>query len=136
MTGDLAIDLAISLAGIALMVGVSFLIGAWRSAPVSEAAARERLAFDEPDFKAHRWIISRDGKAAAAVSGGGEEAAFVFSHGDRLATRRLPRGAFKVRREGGEVVAELADPSKPKLRLIARNSEEAADWAGGLGGDP
>jgi hypothetical protein len=134
MTGDLAIDLAISLAGIALMVGVSFLIGAWRSAPVSEAAARERLAFDEPDFAPARFMVSRDGKAAAAISGAGDEAAFVFSVGDGLATRRLRCGAFKVRREGGEVVAELADPSKPKLRLIAGNSEEAADWAGGLGG--
>lgn len=134
MTGNLAIDLAISLAGIALMVGVSWLIGAWRSTPVSEAAARERLAFDEPDFAPARFMVSGDGRAAAALSGEGEEAAFVFSLGDRLATRRYRRGAFKVRREGGEVVAELADPSKPKLRLLARDAEEAADWAGGLGG--
>lgn len=134
MTGNLAIDLAISLAGIALMVGVSFLIGAWRSAPVSEAAARERLAFDEPDFEPSRFMVSGDGRAAAAMSGAGDEAAFVFSVGDRLATRRFRRGAFKVRREGGEVVAEISDPSMPKLRLIARNAEEAADWAGGLNG--
>ncbi len=134
MTGNLAIDLAISLAGIALMVGVSFLIGAWRSAPVSEVAARERLAFDEPDFAPAHFMVSGDGRAAAAISGAGDEAAFVFSVGDSLATRRFRLGAFKVCCEGGEVLAEIADPSKPKLRLVARDAEEAADWADGLGG--
>lgn len=131
MTGNLYLDLAISVAAIAVMVAISWALGAWRTIPVEEAAAKERLAFDEPDFAPRRWLMSRDGKAAAALSG--DEAAFVFANGDSLATRRYPLGAFKVSAEGEAIIAAIPDPSRPKIRLTARDAAEAAEWAGGLG---
>lgn len=134
MTGSLAFDMLISLTAIALMVGISMLIGAWRNASVDEAAARERLAFDEPDFEPGRWLVSADGKAAVALSGGGDEAAFVFSVGDSLATRRLRVGAFEVACDGGDIIARIPDVSKPRIRLRAGDAGAAAEWAGGLGG--
>lgn len=133
MTGDLSLDLLISVAAIALMVGISWVMGAWRNVRVDEASAAERLAFDEPDFVPVRWMVGADGKAAAALSENGE-AAFVFAVGDSLATRRFGPGACRIGREGEAVVARLADPSKPALRLRAPNAEIAAEWAGGLGG--
>lgn len=133
MTGDLTFDLLISVAAIAIMVGISWLMGAWRNVPVDEASAAERLAFDEPDFVPVRWMVGADGKAAAALSAIGE-AAFVFAVGDSLATRRLSLGAYKVNCEGEAVVAAFPDPSKPAIRLRAPSAEEAAEWAGGLGG--
>lgn len=134
MTGDLSLDLLVSVAAIALMVGISWLLGAWRNVPVDEASAAERLAFDEPDFAPVRWMVGADGKAAAALSAAGGEAAFVFAVGDSLASRRLQLGAFRVSRDGEEIIAAIADPSKPAIRLRAPSAAEAADWAGGLGG--
>lgn len=133
MTGDLVLDLLISLAAIALMVGISWLMGAWRTIRVDEASAAERLAFDEPDFAPVRWMVGADGKAAAALSESGE-AAFVFAVGDSLATRRPAPGAYRVSRDGEAVVAAIADPSKPAIRLRAASAGQAAEWAGGLGG--
>lgn len=131
MTGNLYLDFLISIAGITIMVGISWLIGALRTIPVEEGAAKERLAFDEPDFAPRRWLLSCDGKAAAAVSD--REAAFVFANGDSLATRRYPLGAFGVSAEGETVIAAIPDPSKSKIRLTARDAAEAADWTGRLG---
>jgi len=131
MTGNLYLDLLISFAGIGVMVGVSFLLGAWKNAPVDAASAVDRLAFDEPDFAPARWMISADKRAAAALSAGGE-AAFVFAQGDGLATRRLSHGAFKVEQEGREVIVSFGDITKPKIRLVAGGEAEAAEWAGSL----
>ena len=134
MTGNLYLDLLISFAGIGVMVGVSFLLGAWKNAPVDAASAIDRLAFDEPDFAPARWMMSADKRAAAALSAAGGEAAFVFAQGDGLATRRLSHGAFKVEQEGREVIVSFGDITKPKIRLVAGGEAEAAEWAGSLRG--
>lgn len=134
MTGDLYLDLAISVAGIALMVGVSWMIGAWRSRPVERAAAAERLAFDEPDFAAVDWMVSEDRRAAAAISERGDEAALVFSVGDRLATRRFALGDVRARCEDSKIIIETGDLSKPKIVLAAQDARQAAEWAGRLAG--
>lgn len=133
MTGNLYLDLLISLAGIGVMVGVSFLLGAWKNAPVDAASAMDRLAFDEPDFNPVRWMIGADKRAAAALSPGGE-AAFIFAQGDGLATRRFKLGAFKVEQEGTAVTVSFGDVTKPKIRLAAVTEIDAADWAGSLRG--
>lgn len=135
MTGNLYLDLLISLAGVGLMVGVSWALGGWRSAPVDAASAADRLAFDEPDFRPREWLISEDGRAAAALSEDGKEAALVFQVGDRLATRRFLRGSVPIERSGTALVAVLKEPSKWRLRLAAPDEASAARWAGELGGE-
>ncbi len=134
MTGNLYLDLLISLGGVAVLVLVSFLLGGWKSAKLDEAAARDRLAFDEPDFRPSEWLFGGDGKSAAALSEDGAEAAFVFALGDGLATRRAALGAVPVKVDGDKVVASLHDPSKWALTLAAGSPEEAARWAGRLSG--
>jgi hypothetical protein len=135
MTGNLYLDLLISFAGVGVLVAVSWTLGGWRSAPVDAASAAERLAFDEPDFKPGEWLLSVDGRAAAALSEDGKEAALVFRVGDGLATRRFRRGAVPIERSGAALVAALKEPSKWRLRLIAPDEASAARWAGGLGGE-
>lgn len=135
MTGNLFLDLAISFAGVAVLVAVSYLLGGWRSAPVDEAAARDRLAFDEPDFNPGAWLFGADGKAAAALSEDGREAAFVFSVGDGLSTRRARCGEVAVEAAGRTLTARLRDPSKWALKLSAGSPEEAARWASRLSGE-
>ena len=135
MTGNLYLDLVISLVGVGVLVGVSWLLGGWRSAAVDAASAADRLAFDEPDFRVREWLISADGKAAAALSEDANEAALVFRVGDGLASRRFRRGAAPVERSGAALEIVLKDPSKWRLRLIAPDEASAERWLGGLGGE-
>lgn len=134
MTGNLYLDLAISLAGVAVLVAVSWLLGAWRSIPLDEAKARDRLAFDEPDFIVGDWLFGADGKSAVAVSQDGGELALVRSLGDGLATRRIRKGAAPVEARGADVLIALGDPSITKFRLRAPDDKAAAAWASRLGG--
>lgn len=134
MTGNLFLDLAISLAGVAVLVGASYLLGGWRSVSIDEAAARDRLAFDEPDFTPGEWLFGADGRAAAALSEDGREAAFVFSVGDDLSTRRMRCGDVPVDASGPTLTAHLRDPSKWALNIAAGSPEEAARWASRLSG--
>lgn len=133
MTGSLVLDLAISLAGIALMVGVSWSLGAWRTLPLDDARARDRIAFDEPDFNVSRLLIGADGKAAAALSNDGE-ALIVFVLGDSLATRRFKPGAFEISQDGRAIIARTGDLTMPRVELLAGDEAEAADWASALRG--
>ncbi|MCA8889228.1 MAG: hypothetical protein KDA46_10390 [Parvularculaceae bacterium] len=133
MTGNLYLDLAISLVGVGLVVLISYFLGAWRSVKVTEAAAADRLAFDEPDFAPERWMIGVDGAVAAALAKAGGEIALVFSLGDRLVSRRLPALAVKCSARDGTLVFELGEPSKRAIRLVAASSQQAGEWARALG---
>ena len=134
MTGNLYLDLAISLGGVAILVAVSFALGAWRSATLDEAAARDRLAFDEPDFVVGEWLFGADGKAAVAVSQDGRELGLLRLLGDGLATRRLKKGVAPIVAKGADVLIGLGDPSIATFRLKAPDEKSAAAWAGRLAG--
>lgn len=128
MTGNLILDLAVSLAGIVVIVAVTYALGAFKSATVSAAGASDRLAFDEPDFKVGAWLIGVDGKSAAAVSADGAETALVFAVGDGLATRRFRKGAVGLEKDGASVVFRLGEPSRRVIRLAAADPGAAEQW--------
>lgn len=128
MTGDLILDLAISVAGIIILVAISFLFGAMRTADVTQRSASERLSFDEPDFDPAEWFVGTDAKAAAAVSADGRETALVFAVGDGLATRRLGRASVDIQRAGAVVSFRLGEPSLSTLRLVAPDETTAEQW--------
>ena len=128
MTRETLIEIAISFMGIAILIGVSWLFGALRTATVTMAAASDRLAFDEPDFNADEWLIGADGKSAAALSSDGTETALAFAVGDGLATRRFRRGAVGLERDGNALVFRLGEPSLRTVRLSAPDEATAEQW--------
>ena len=128
MPDGLLIELGFSLAGVGLLVGLSYVLGAWRSARVTLAAAAERLGFDEPDFQPTRWLVGADEKAAAALSADGAEIGLVFAMGDDFATRRLKRANAKVEREGAALLFLLREPSRRAVRVEAPDEKAAEDW--------
>ncbi len=128
------IDLAISLAGVAILIGLSWLFGAMKSAAVTNEAAIDRLAFDEPDFKPGEWFIGADRKAAAAISADGHETALVFAVGDGLATRRFRRGAISIEKSGATLEFRMGELSLRKVRLAAPSETEAEHWVLRLAG--
>lgn len=134
MTGNVAVDLAISLAGILVLVGVSYVLGGWRSAAVTAEAATTRLRLDEPDFDPIEWMVGTDGRCAAAVSGDRREIALVFAIGDKLASRRFRRGAVSMEKQGPAVIFRMKEPSLRMLRLVAPAETDVEGWLSRLAG--
>lgn len=135
MTGNLVLDLVISLAGVAVLVGVAALLGATRTMTLDRASAAERLAFDEPDFVAAEWILSADGRSAFALSADGREGAAVFVLGDSLGTRRFAVGRHAVRADGSRLILSTGDVTMRRVAVVAPDAAESARWAGLLGGE-
>ena len=125
MTGNLFIDSLISIGAIALMVLVARLLFPPPPSAVTEAEARERLAFDEPDFLTVRWLIDRQGRAAVAEDAAGD-VALVFRLGLDLVTRRFPASAIQAEEANFALIIRPNDPGSRKLVIAA---DGAAEWA-------
>lgn len=125
MTGNLLLDSLISLAAIALMVALARLMFPPPRTSLTAEEARERLAFDEPDFHPVRWLIDRDGRAALAEDASGD-VALVSRLGLDLVTRRYPAAAIRAAEEGGALVIRPNDPGSRRIVIAA---DEVADWA-------
>jgi hypothetical protein len=106
------------------MVLVAWLVFRTPPAPVDEAQARDRLAFDEPDFKPGRWLLDEDGKAALAEGEGGDFA-LVARLGADLVTRRFRPGGAKAKVESGALFIKPAGAGGPVVRIAA---PDAAAW--------
>lgn len=134
MMSETLIYLGVSLLGVLALVGFSWILGALKSAEVTESSAVDRLSFDEPDFKTGEWFIGADGKSAAALSADGGETALVFAVGDGLGTRRFRHGAVGVELHGNILEFALGEPSLRKVRLAAPDPAAAAQWVLKLAG--
>lgn len=134
MTGNLLLDLLISAGGVAVLVGLSAFLGAWKSTRIDDASARERIRFDEPDFPLGDVAVSADGKAAVAFGADGREAVVVFAVGDGIASRRIAISGAIVSLAGEAVEIALSDPTRRRIRLLAPDAATGARWAGALSG--
>ena len=111
------IQLAISAAAVAAMVGLAALATRGRAAPpLDDAAARRWLADEFPDLKIEALWIAEDGKGALARSG---EAALVLSRmGDGYVARKIAwRAAAQAQVRDGRLSLPLADFAAPKVVL-------------------
>lgn len=128
------VEIAISVTGVAILIGLAWALGATRSIAVTKDLAVDRLAFDEPDFNPGEWLIGADGKSAAVLSADGYETAVVFAVGDGLATRRFRHGAVSIEKSGTAVTFIMGEPSLGVLRLLAPDENAAAHWVLRLAG--
>ncbi len=125
MTGNLILDSLISLAAIALMVFAAWFAFRGQARPVDEAAARERLALDEPDFAPERWLFDDEGRAAL-IEGKPGDFALVFRRGADLVTRRFKAGDVAARADENALTLRPSDPGAGAVRM---RSKQAAHWA-------
>ncbi|MEO1240734.1 MAG: hypothetical protein AAFX54_02400 [Pseudomonadota bacterium] len=125
MTGNLLIDTVISIAAIAVMVAIARLLFPPPAAKVTEAAAMERLALDEPDFAAQAWLIDREGRAALAQGAAGDFA-LIKKLGLDLVTRRFRAGAVSVAADESALILGLGDTTLPRVVI---STDDAAHWA-------
>jgi hypothetical protein len=131
LTGNVLIDLAISLAGIAILIGLARIIFGASLPSLDAANAAERLLFDEPDFHPIDWLVDEDSGAALARNGSGE-IALVVAHGDGLVTRRYPAGAAPLAYEDGRLCIARTDHTFRNVN-IAAGVADAASWLDAAG---
>lgn len=126
MTGDLLIDSVISLGAIAVMVATAWALFREPAEPVSERAARERLAFDEPDFNPITWLADGKGRALLAEGDAGDFA-LALRVGRDLVTRRFSTALASA--EDGVLIIRLGEAGLAKVEF---SSAQATIWAGKL----
>ncbi len=124
MTGNPIIDLAVSIAGVGLLVLLARLIFGLGGRSIDRAAAAERLAFDEPDFEPTDWLVGED--AALARNNAGE-LAVVMVHGDALVTRRLGAASPAPFYKDGVLTVPRSDGTVREV-CFALPESQAATW--------
>jgi hypothetical protein len=120
MNAAALIQLAISAAAVAAMVGLAALATRGRAAPpLDDATARRWLADEFPDLKIDGLWIAEDGKGALARSG---DAALVLSQmGDGYVARRLAwDAAAHAPVKDGRLSLSLADFAAPRAVLALK----------------
>jgi len=128
LTGNALIDLAISLTGIAILVGLARVIFGAAQQPLNTGSAVGRLAFDEPDFAPVEWVVDEAAGAAIARNGAGE-IALIKAVGDGLATRRAKAGTFSCAHDGKVLTIAPPDLTFGGVTVTAANEAEAMQWA-------
>jgi hypothetical protein len=125
----LVLQLVISLAGVALMIGACALLFGTRDTLIPSAATvAERLAGDVPGFRASSTAVSRDGRAALLENTVDGNVYLAVVRGDETVMRRLRRGTLKgVTRDGGKLSLELGEFTLGRARLDL-GDETAASW--------
>jgi hypothetical protein len=120
MNAAALIQLAISAAAVAAMVGLAALATRGRGAsPLDDAMAHRWLADEFPGLKIDGLWIGADGRGALARSG---EAALILSRmGDGYAARKITwRAAAQAPVKDGRLILSLADFGAPKVALALK----------------
>lgn len=125
MTGNTLIDLAISISGVILLVGLARFVFGERKVAFDEATLAKRLAFDEPDFEPIDWLIGSAGAIAINDKG---EAALIKPLGDDLVTRRLRRQDLHISRENSTLIVQGPDHTFSGMAVAAADETEAQLW--------
>ncbi|MEM6538269.1 MAG: hypothetical protein AAF668_11135 [Pseudomonadota bacterium] len=133
MTGNLVLDLAISLAAVAVLVLISWLLGAGKVDRLSRSDVEKRVRFDEPDFVFDRYIEGADGRSSVLI--GANEVVVALRSGDRITTRRLAKEAIRASVDNRAVKLQTNDFTTPSIRLMAGDGAEASEWQQLLSGD-
>jgi hypothetical protein len=124
------IYLAGSLGGIALLVGLNFLLfGRTRPDVGSAEDIAKRLAREIPGFRAGRAIVGMDGRAALIENAANRSVFLVEAMGDDIVTRQITRGLLaSVGRLGERLSLELRDFTFPRTTIWAPTDGVAREW--------
>ena len=125
-------QLALPVLGILAILALVWLTGGLKTARIADAAAaRARLAQDQPQFQPAAVALSRDGKLALLTERDGGQLALVFATGSRLATRVLKPGNLRAAAldRTGTITLATDDFGRREFRLELADAATAADWA-------
>lgn len=125
MTGSFFFDKLISFLAIVVLSSIIWAMFRGGPAPVDQARAQKRLAFDEPDFEPVHWLAG-EGDAAMLAEGVGGDFALVTRLGDALVLRRFAAGGAQVEAVGDVLSVKARELAGPKARF---KTSDAAQWA-------
>jgi hypothetical protein len=132
-------DVLVSLSGVLLIVGLVWWAMGSAVARIGEAQARERIAFEHPDFAIGRLLIGADGRSAIALSDKGNELVLLFALGSRITCWRLPRNSIQAQllSNPSALLLDTHDFTLPRVRLPIGDSPANRELADALaGGSP
>lgn len=132
---DMVLQFGLPVVATVILVAAIYLVAGKRNAPaLDEILARRRLGEDWQDFDADEIWISADRRAALATDRGSSRLGLVFAFGDKLPSRILGHGdVVRAALEGGRLVVETRDFSRPRFTMTSTGEATARPWAERLG---
>jgi hypothetical protein len=119
--------LAISLAGIAAMVGLCALLFGREVAKLDTRAAAARLAWDVPGFRLGHSALAADSCSAVLENAADGSLWLVAARGSDFVTRRLSAANMKAR-DGASLSLRFSDFTFPAATLAFHDEDVARDW--------
>lgn len=128
MTNQL-LYLAISLAGVAAMVGLCAFLFGREVVKLDTRSAAARLAADVPGFRLGHSALSADTRSAMLEDARDGSVWLVTARGDGFVTRRLSRRDVKAAsREGALLNLRFSDFTFPGAAIAFHDEDVARDW--------
>jgi hypothetical protein len=118
-----------SLAGVALMVGLCYLLFGGRSTRLGVDDATRRLRAEVAGFVPGEIAVDVEGSAALVENARDHAVHLVVSRGDALVTRKVgPRSLRRLEHDGATLTLGLADFTLGTARLVLADRALAAEW--------
>ena len=131
---DQLLYLAVSLAGVAAMVGLCALLFGRAVATLDTRSAAARLANDVPGFRLGNSALSADCRSAMLEDARNGTVWLVTARGDGFVTRRLARGDVKAAsRNGAALALRFFDFTFPAATIAFHDENVARDWEARMG---
>lgn len=131
---DQLIYLAISLAGVAGMVGLCALLFGRAVATLDTRSAAARLASDVPGFRPGNSALSADCRSAMLEDARDGAVYLVTARGGAFVTRKLARGNVKTAsRDGAALALRFSDFTFPTATIAFHDESVARDWEARMG---
>jgi len=126
----------VSLAGIAVLIGLSALLfGIPKASVQSEQNIETALAQDVPGFRAGDHVLAPDKSAALVENVSDGQIYLAVGCGDGIVTRKLTHGFVRgVARDGRDLRLTLDDFSLPLAHLVLGDEASARSWEMRLSG--
>jgi hypothetical protein len=131
---DQLLYLAISLAGVAAMVGLCVFLFGRDVAKLDTRTAAARLAQDVPGFRLGNSALSADCRSAMLEDARDGSVWLVTARGDGFVTRRLSRRDVKAAsRNGAALDLRFSDFTFPGAVIAFHDEDVARDWEARMG---
>lgn len=121
--------LAISLAGIAAMVGLCVFLFGRGIATLDPSVAEAEVGFEVPGFRPGALAMSADKRAALIEDAAHHALYLIAARGDGYVIRRISRTSLKsAARNGASLALRFSDLTFPKAAFVLADEQTARDW--------
>jgi hypothetical protein len=121
--------LAISLAGIAAMVGLCVVLFGRGIATLDPSVAEAEMGFEVPGFRPGALVLSQDRRAALIEDARNHALYIIAVRGDGYVIRPVSRASLKsAARDGAALSLRFSDFTFPRAAFALADERTAQDW--------